>query len=201
MRRWCCSLLSLLPLAGWADGDVITRVLHQNPTPQHFEHCQGGGCAEVETVALSAQEWQPVRAIFDPPATDAEAERKLIAQAVGMLERIVGPKTGTATDRAGTFGNSGYPGQLDCNDESTNSTTYMRMMAKDGLLHFHEVVDTKTRGFFFNGWPHTTAVIREIASGRKFAVDSWFYDNGVPAVVLPLEVWQGGWRPADSPAN
>lgn len=66
-----------------------------------------------------------------------------------------------------------------------------------GLLRFHHVEDTETRGGFLIFGRHSTAAIRDIASGKLYAVDSWFFDNGVPAVVLPLEVWQNGWRPAD----
>jgi hypothetical protein len=196
MRLWFFSLL-LLPALAWGDADAITHVLQQDPQLEHFEFCQGGGCQTVQSVSLDEDEWREVRDLFDPEPENADEERHQIGYAIALLERIVGLKTGTDGDRGGTFGNSDYPGQLDCNDEAANTTTYMRLMAKDGLLHFHEVVDTKTRGFFFNGWPHTTAVIQEIDSGNKFAVDSWFYDNGELPVILPLQVWQSGWRPPD----
>lgn len=174
----------------------VTHVLQQVPTLEHFEFCQGGGCAEVDSVGVSDDEWMQVRNAFEPAAKKAEDEREQIKFAIGLLERVVGPKTGTDGDRGGTFGNSSYPGQLDCNDESTNTTTYLKLMLKDGLLRFHHPIDTKTRGFFLNGWPHTTAAIQD-DSGNKFAVDSWFFDNGVPPVIIPLEQWRSGWKPAD----
>ena len=142
--------------------------------------------------------------LFEPRPENPEAERKCIADAIGIMEKIVGSKTGTDKDRAGTFGNSDTPGQLDCNDESTNSTTYMKLMVQAGLIRFHEIQDTKTRNFFFNGWPHTTAVIREKKTGQDvkvYAVDSWFYDNGKPAVIIPLSVWKSGWKPANTAAH
>ncbi|OYY84671.1 MAG: hypothetical protein B7Y34_00085, partial [Methylophilales bacterium 16-45-9] len=126
-------------------------------------------------------------------------ERKLIALALGAMETIVGKKTDTDTDLAGTFGNSDYAGQLDCNDEAINSTSYMRLMRSHGLIKFHDIADMRTRNFFFSGWPHTTAVIREIASGEMFAVDSWFYDNGFPATIVPFSEWKAGYIPEDSP--
>jgi hypothetical protein len=173
----------------------ITRVLKQVPTLERFEFCQGGGCAEVDSVGVLEDEWKRVREVLTPAAASAEGEREKIKQAIGLMERIIGPKTGTDSDRGGTFGNAHYPGQLDCNDEATNTTTYLKLMLKDGLLHFHHPVDTKTRGFFLNGWPHTTAVIQENEGDKKFAVDSWFYDNGVPPVIIPLEQWRSGWKP------
>ena len=116
-----------------------------------------------------------------------------------MLENLVGNKIGTSGDLAGTFGNSSYKGQLDCNDEAINSTTYMRLLKNDGLIQLHAIEDTRTRNFFFTGWPHSTAVIREIATGERFAVDSWFYDNGHAATIVPFTKWKAGYKPNDGP--
>lgn len=179
----------------------INRIYQQIPAVHGFEVCTGGGCAEVKQVSLTDDEWQSIASIFANArmVSNAEQERDLIALAIGAFESIVGTKTSTATDLAGTFGNSDYPGQLDCNDEAINSTTYMRLMRQNGLLKFHEVEDTRTRNFFFTGWPHSAAVIHETASGERFAVDSWFYDNGFPATIVPFNVWKSGYIPEDSP--
>lgn len=180
----------------------INRIYQQIPALHDFEVCSGGGCAELHHVTLTEDEWRNVTQVFtasDTRQPSATLERENIAQAIGVLEGIVGAKTNTATDRAGTFGNSDYPGQLDCNDEAINSTTYMRLMQQNGLIRFHEVEDTRTRNFFFTGWPHSTAVIREVASGERYAVDSWFYDNGFPATIVPFAVWKSGYIPEDSP--
>jgi hypothetical protein len=189
----------------YADGPTITRVLQQTPDLNGFDFCHGGGCARVVRVNLAAEEWQQIEDVFDPKPGTAESERDLIARAIGLMEKIVGAKTGTDNDRAGTFGNSHIPGQLDCNDESANSTTYMKLMRQAGLIQFHEIMDTKTRNFFFNGWPHTTAVIREKSNDRslgvRYAVDSWFYDNGIPPVIIPLTNWQSGWKPDNTAAR
>lgn len=166
--------------------------------------CSGGGCADIKHVSLTQEEWQKVAVIFihqneQTNQSPAVLEREEISKAVGMMEEIVGAKTGTSTDRAGTFDNSSYPGQLDCNDEAINTTTYMRLMLQNGLIKLHAIEDMRTRNFFFTGWPHTTAVIHEIVTGKRFAVDSWFYDNGVPATIIPFEQWKSGYVPEDSP--
>lgn len=193
--------LMILPLLVQADAPTMTRVLKEEIHAGNFPFCNGGTCADVKTTGLSDDEWQQVRDLFEPEPENAEQEKERIRQAIGLLERIVGAKTGTATDRGGTFGNSAYPGQLDCNDEATNSTTYMKLMSAEGLLRFHRIEDTKTRGgFLFFGW-HSTAAISDKASGKLFAVDSWFFDNGVPPVILPLEAWQNGWQPPSTPAH
>ena len=43
--------------------------------------------------------------------------------------------------------------------------------------------------------PHQTAVIIDRATGERFAVDTWFYDNGEPAEVIPMDDWFYGWHP------
>lgn len=197
--------LPLLLLSTWvglahADFSDIARIYRQTPYVHDFEVCAGGGCVELKHVNVSHSDWQTVVQIFAQAGeVDAERERHLIAQAIGIMESIVGRLTDTDTDLAGTFGNSDFPGQMDCNDEAINSTTYMRLMRNYGLIKFHEIEDMRTRNFFFNGWPHSTAVIRETASGKRFAVDSWFYDNGFPATIVPFSEWKSGYIPEDSP--
>jgi len=189
-----------IPLAH-ADLNDINRIYHSTPTLAAFEICQGGGCAQFDQLSLTPAEWDNVTRHFVPLPANAQVERDAIAQAIGVLEDIVGTKIGTAADRAGTFNNSDYLHQQDCNDEAINSTTYMRLMQQAGLLHFHRILDTRTRKFFFTGWPHSTAVIQEIESHAEYAVDSWFYDNSYPATIVPMAQWKEGYIPDDSPLS
>jgi hypothetical protein len=178
----------------------MSRIFRQTPSLEAFEICFGGGCAEVKQVALNNEEWQKVVHLFAlNAALNAAQERERIAEAIGLLEVIVGEKIGTSNDIAGTFYTGNLVGQLDCNDEAINTTTYMRLMRQTGLIKWHEVEDTRTRSFFFNGWPHSTAVMHDVQTGERFAVDSWFYDNGAPATIVPFAIWKSGYRPADSP--
>ena len=163
--------------------------------PGQFPVCSGYGCERVHTVSLTETEWQ--WAVSPLAGTDdAGAERAALARVIGRLERLVGPRTGTERNLGGTFRGVGRPGQMDCLDESTNTTTYLRMLAEAGLLPRHTVEQPRTRGYFIFGWPHTSAVIRSLTDGDLYAVDSWFEDNGRPAHVVPLKQWRAGWRPA-----
>ncbi len=178
----------------------MSRIFHQTPSLEALEVCFGGGCAEVKQVALTTEEWQKVERLFASNGPlNATQEREKIAQAIGLLEDIIGEKVGTSNDIAGTFYTGSLTGQLDCNDEAINTTTYMRLMRQMGLIKWHEVEDTRTRNFFFTGWPHSTAVMHDINTGERFAVDSWFYDNGAPATIVPFATWKSGYHPADSP--
>ncbi len=199
-----CKLFFVSVLIGFcqsvnADIHDMSRIFRSNPTLSSFEICHSGGCADVSPVSLNSEEWQQVRAVFAKTAQSGDEERAQIAQAIGVLEGLVGNKIGTSGDLAGTFGNSDHSGQLDCNDEAINSTTYMRLLKSNGLMPLHEIEDTRTRNFFFAGWPHSTAVIHDIKTGERFAVDSWFYDNGHAATIAPFAQWKSGYKPADSP--
>lgn len=166
-------------------------------TTQSFRHCQNYGCAMKYDVGLSDGELKPVKKLFTPPPKTPEKERAVIAQAIGRLERIVGAKTGTAQDQAGTFRKTGR-GQLDCVDESTNTTVYLLLLKEKGWLKFHDINAPTSRLPIIHAghWPHQTAVIRETGQYDKlYAVDSWFRDNGADADIVPLEQWKEGWKP------
>lgn len=202
IARWCCSLIVVMGFASaHAEMADINRIFRQTPSLDRMEICHGGGCARLSQVHLTQAEWNQVTRLFAPMPQDAAHERLLIALAVGQLETLVGTKTGTAGDKAGTFNNSKFPGQLDCNDESINTTTYLRLLIQAGLVRWHSVEDTRTRHFFFSGWPHSTAVIRQTDTGLSYAVDSWFYDNGHAATIVPFDTWKDGYTPEDSPVS
>ncbi|MGH8728743.1 MAG: hypothetical protein ACREV9_11455 [Burkholderiales bacterium] len=156
-----------------------------------FSVCFEHGCANSVSITLGPSDWEIIRKLF-ADVKDAEVERERIAQSIAALETLASGNIGAA-DRGGT--GLAYPGQMDCIDESTNSTNYLKLLAHDGLLRWHRVEERATRGWLIFGWPHTTAVISEQATGERFAVDSWFYDNGIAPVIVPLEEWRRGWNP------
>jgi hypothetical protein len=179
-------------------GHSIAKDKIKNPSPERFSVCFQHTCAMVEHVSLSAAEWLKVGDFFTPEATSAAEERRQIAEAIAWLEIAVGSKIDALDDRGGNLeGFSASGNQLDCVDESTNSTTYLTMMEKAGFLKFHRVDGLATRGgLLFGGiWPHSTAVVSEIDGGRKWAVDSWFFDNGEKPTVVLLDKWRTGWSP------
>ena len=192
-----CLLLILLCLTANTTADVFVRDdIITTPSPDAFSLCYGHTCAEVVELKLKPQEWKRIRNLFLPPPANAEEERTRVARAIGLMEIMTGGLADTANDKGGNLDGLFAEGnQLDCIDESTNSTTYLRMLAADGLLRRHSVQDRATRGYLLFGWPHTTAVIRDLATRNDYAVDSWFYDNGAPPAIVPLTIWRDGWEP------
>jgi hypothetical protein len=177
----------------------IAKLLDANPTPAKFSACHGNSCRLRTEISLSAAEWAQVRALFDPPPADALAERHQIARATGLLEIFTGRQAGTLEDAPGMGVHWNPDSQLDCIDESTNSTGYLRMMAADGLIRFHDIGLPANR-FIITAWgPSNTATIKERATGKVYAVDSYFRANGEAADIVPLDVWSAGWVPEDGP--
>jgi hypothetical protein len=177
----------------------VAKLQEANPIPAKFSICHGNSCRLRSPISLSTAEWAQVRALFDPPPADARAERHQIALATGLLETLAGKQAGTLDDAPGMGVHWNPDTQLDCIDESTNSTEYMRMMAADGLIRFHDIGLPANR-FVISAWgPSNTATISERATGKVYAVDSYFRANGEPADILPLDVWTAGWVPEDGP--
>lgn len=193
VRRFCWAAAVVL-LHGCA-GAPVQAVTEPVPTPKHIPVCSGYGCRIIDSVSLNDVEWCAVRALFHPRASSAIDERQQIARAIALIERFIGPKTDTTRDKGGTFPGLFEDGQMDCIDESTNTTFYLRLLVADGLIRWHDVGPDATRGYFLFGWPHTTATIRETGSGENYVVDSWFFDNGVEPVIIPIKQWRDGWNP------
>ena len=197
--------LSLLIVSNSINADIFVREdIITTPDINRFSMCHAHGCKSVEQLSLTQPEWQKISAHFQPAAESAEAERIQIANAIAEFEQIIGVKTDTTHDKAGLFEYMGSYGQLDCIDESTNSTTYLLILEKQGLLKWHKTMDHVTRGYFIFGWPHSSAAMRENSdsendseNGTEFAVDSWFEDNGQRPHIIPLSQWRSGWTPAN----
>lgn len=181
--------------------EVVQSGVERAPTPVALPVCHGYGCYGRTLVTLSAAEWREVQALFAPPPADGAAERTRIAQAIGLLESMVGPKTGTSGDKPRTPQALDDLGQLDCVDESINTSTYLHLMERNDLLTYNAVRDLRRRTRFLGLSQHYTAVVEDKTTGRQYAIDSWFHANGKPAEVVPLARWLAGWYPEDGPPD
>ena len=172
--------------------DVITV-----PQPELFSVCYDHSCTTVVTASLSTDEWQQATAVLRHPYQTPADEREAIATAIAGMEEVVGRHTGTSSDTGGNLPGFGKPSQMDCIDESTNTNTYLLMFEREGLLKHHTVVNRSTRFGLFVGMPHTTAVIKDNVTQQRYAVDSWFHDNGQSPYIERLEVWKAGGDPGE----
>ena len=204
------AVLALLAFAGCADGSTASRVpgaagqdvaenVDRGATPGAFGVCHGYGCHSHDIAGLSGQQWRHVLEVFKSPATSAKEERDRIAEAVGFVERAVGEQLGTKGDRPRAPMILIDSTQLDCVDESTNTSTTLHMLNNAGLLRWHTVGEPTPRGTVLLLNIHFTAVVIEKETRMPYAIDSWFYANGVPPVIVPLATWQRGYDPDKVP--
>ena len=155
--------------------------------------CYNYGCYSRAPVEFSPAELESLHALF-AAARDAAAEREAISIAIGRMYAIAGEQTPIWRDRGGNYADEGRNGKMDCIDHSTDTTAFLRLLAAHGWLRFHDVLDRLMRRRFLIA-EHWAARIRERDSGKVYIVDSWFFDNGHPAAVLPLADWLAGRTP------
>ena len=126
--------------------------------------------------------------LFTAEALTSAEEKQAIRQAIAMMETFSGEIAGTSLDKGGNYPGYDIIKQLDCIDESTNTFQYLSALEELNLLKWHKVEPKKRRiRWFFTHW---TAVVSENSSNQKFAIDSWYRDNGQPPYIQLLQDWQ-----------
>jgi len=165
------------------------------PSLESFPHCRSYGCKKIDLVSLSNLEKNQISTLYETNI-NAVQERDNIRNSIALFETLIGKKTGTSQDIGGTYVQLGHM-QHDCIDESMNTTTYLILLDQMNLLQFHDVNALTSRPPILSGrlGPHRTAVIIDKKTNIKYAVDSWFHDNGVKPEIIELSTWRWGWHP------
>lgn len=171
--------------------EILVRHQIAAPGINNLEVCVSYACRHKQSTYLTPEEWDSVALMMTPGEKDsAWLERRRIAETIGLLERIVGPKVGTQHNMARNGNGPAGSRQLDCVAEAVNTTIYLQLLQTNDLLRHHHLVAPVRKGPVSSGtWLHFSAAIEENQTGKRFAVDPWFYDNGHPAVVISLERW------------
>jgi len=174
--------------------------------------CYNYGCVAEATVRYTESQLLWVRKALAAAKTP-EQERTALSPVIGRLYYWAGQQSPVYADKGGNYADDAAPGSMDCIDHSTTTTRLLKMLERRGWLRFHEVLEPARRSRLFI-FEHYSAVIEEsppkwlprekIARYEagledvlpdRFVVDSWFVDNGKPAVILPLEDWKDGAGP------
>jgi hypothetical protein len=204
-RRIVVVALGALLAAGCADYDpgpesyIYNYAHYTKPEPASFVHCYNYTCRTEVTTFVTPQEFADITAELRTPSATPLEERLRIKRAIARWEQVVGARTGTWRDKREddpADDSEGSDFQLDCMDEAFNTSSYLMMMNDAGLLHWHKILYPHSRGVISAfGLPHHSATIQDKQTGRLYVVDSWFYDNGQPPVIMPVEVWEKGYSP------
>ena len=182
MRRWLLALL--MALSGVFAADETVRI------------CYGYSCLAQADIRYTEGQLGEVRRLLFA-TVDPEKERKTISGVIARLYAWAGEQSDIHNDRGGNYADGHAPGKMDCIDHSTSTTRLLKLLEARGYLRWHRVLEPVVRDFASVFFVHWSAVIEEKKDGEaaRFAVDSWFVDNGQPAVILPLDEWKKGAGP------
>lgn len=195
-------LIAMLVLTGCAsasaaESDAVAYLAKYEvplPTTSEVVVCHGFGCKFRTAVALNANDIRRLKEIMNRGERSARDEVNAIANAVSWFENRVGPVAGTSrrTPRAGPD-QSGSSGEADCIDESVNTTALLILLSQLKLLRHHEIMGAASRGYLLDlKYPHATAVIADLRTGTRWAIDPWPKRNGERPDTLPLDRWMQG---------
>jgi hypothetical protein len=152
--------------------------------------CYNYGCYAKAQVNYSDAQLESLQRML-AAAGDAATERTAISLVIGRMYAIAGEQTLVWRDKGGNYADRGENGQMDCIDHSTNTSTFLGLLQSRGWLRFHEVLDPVRRLRFFLA-VHWSARVRDKGTQQVYVVDSWYVDNGHPAIVIPVEDWRSG---------
>ncbi len=113
------------------------------------------------------------------------------AAAYAWFEKRVAPEAGTRKAVARTTPRYARDrGQFDCFDKTHNATELLALLAYFALLRHHVIDVPQSRGLLIDlRQHHTTAVVREKVSGKRWSVDGWTKNNGQLPDIMPMERW------------
>lgn len=176
-----------------ASGVLLSKPVSAEDTPvgiDNIQVCMNFSCKDKQFISLDQQEWESIANWLVPVADEAGIERQNIVNAIGWFEVIVGRHTPTHRDVGGDLGNPGanFPGQLDCIDESLNTTTYLKLLEQNGLLKHHRVVEPAYRRAILD--QHWAGQIETLDGQERWIIDSWFQNNGYLPYLQSEAEWQ-----------
>ncbi len=199
--------------------EFLRKLAHADATPTSFYVCYGYGCKYSARVSLRDEEWQSVRRLAEPPASDPasdrrqvrreewqsvhgllnppsdeSAERHRIQLALALLDELVGARIGTLVHQRREH-NPGDPSQYDCIDESINTWTYLTLLDHQGLLRYHQVGELAHAGTVLEFDFRNTATLVSKVDGARYAIDPTLVDVGQPPPIVPLQRWVASYPP------
>ncbi len=192
----CASTLSLLVLLV-AGSTAISHAASKAakgfvPPNATLLVCSGYGCVLKDRFSLTKKQQGRLRNIMVSGQKSATLERKAVARAIAAMETYARGRLRYKADiPKAPVRYNGYRGQMDCIDESLNTTAYLTYLHGRGWLRHHKPRKSYAeRGFILDGrYPHKSAVMIQ-KNGKKWAVDSWYKRDGKPPAIKPLKQWR-----------
>jgi hypothetical protein len=192
---FCSALAIVQPIEAQATQSAQSWFGEQGyvpPTDSRIIACHGYGCSRRIALAVDASWFNRANALLKAGRGSPDAERKAIGEVVKVYTAYLAEQFGGLPDAPRSPpGMSGLNGQMDCIDETANTTSLLLVLQENGLLVHHEVERPQSRGLFIDGrYPHVTAIIAEKRTGNEWAVDPWSKAPGRHPDILPLVQWR-----------
>lgn len=161
--------------------------------------CFNYGCLSQWTIELDAARVDGIVLALQG-AQNAAEERAHLALAIGQLYALAAEQTPIGNDKGGNYADAGVYGRMDCIDHSRTTTGFLKLLEARGALRWHRVLAParRVRGLIFQHYSAAIETRQPATPGappESYVVDSWFVDNGKPAVILPLDAWMEGEGP------
>jgi len=171
-----------------ADGSVVLRL------------CFNSSCARTKMLTFSAADMEKVKdQLAFCPGQKLYDRLQRVRIAVWQMEALAEEYVPIlANDRELNDREFGVYGRMDCVDNASNTANYLKILMDFGQLPLWRVEAPSMRKPLDLNAVHWSAVLKDEATGEKWAVDSWFRPNGHLPFVLPLNVWKDetqGWLP------
>jgi hypothetical protein len=172
---------------------LLLAVLVAQPTSPAFAQgltvCHGYSCYYQTSLRVGSGDLSRISAMMREGSSSAEAERQAISNVIQLFEQRATATIGVRDRPKGELGRGREIGQMDCVDESTNTTRILQLIASQGLMRHHKVLRRTSRGFLLdNRFPHFAAVVAD-TFGNKWAIDSWYEPGGGKPDIMPLDRW------------
>jgi hypothetical protein len=184
-----------LPAGAEAGAQAQSWFLQQGyvpPADTRIIACHGYGCSRRLMLSMDQSLLERAARLLKAGRSNPEAERRAIREIVKTYTAHLSQALGGPPDTPGSPPQmSGMHGQMDCIDETANTTSLLLVLEEKALLAHHQVERPQSRGLFIDGrYPHVTAVIAEKRTGLEFAVDPWRVAPGQQPDILPLDEWR-----------
>jgi hypothetical protein len=187
----CCFLAACS--ATTTDSGSSQRASYATPS-NVMTICSGYGCIIEDKLTLSDDVTSNLRQIMDSGQDSAPAERAALSKAIAYMETATRDNLRFSTDIEYSYQkNSGKRGQMDCVDESRNTTAFLKYLHGNGMLRYHKpIANYAQRGLLIDGrYPHKSARMKD-NNGVDWAVDSWKRGNGAEPEIITLAKWYKG---------
>lgn len=158
------------------------------PDYNYMYVCVGLGCKQSFITALPMKAQEYIENLFSTSIQTEAEEREKMALAIAVFERHIGniPEINSWGDLAKNATPISGSNRLDCISEAYNTLTYLLVI--QDKLKFHDIAGIKHRTTFLI-FPHNAVEIISRSARTSFIVDSWYLDNGYPAITIGLKDW------------